>query len=80
MKRTVLLLFAFVAFPASVFCGDRHIAVERDEAVWVANLDGTGERKIAAEFFPRSRLMEVASHLTQRRNERKNTSIWTLSC
>ena len=52
MKRTILLLFALAASPASVFCGDRHIAFERDQAVWIANLDGTGEKKIADGIFP----------------------------
>src|SRR5881296_1436579 len=52
MVRTILLLFALAASPASVFCGDRHIAFERDQAVWIANLDGTGEKKIADGIFP----------------------------
>ena len=52
MKRTILLLFVLAAFPASVFCGNRHIAFERDQAVWIANLDGTGEKKIADGIFP----------------------------
>ena len=52
MKRTMLLLFALTASSASVFCSDRHIAFERDHAVWIANLDGTGEKKIADGIFP----------------------------
>ena len=52
MKRTILLLLALAAFPASVFCGGRQIAFERDQAVWIANLDGTGEKKIADGIFP----------------------------
>jgi len=52
MKRAILLLFALAAFCASVFCDDRHIAFERDQAVWIANLDGTGEKKIADGIFP----------------------------
>src|SRR5215470_14396261 len=52
MKRIILLLFAIAAFPASIFCRDRQIAFERDQAVWVANLDGTGEKKIADGIFP----------------------------
>ena len=48
----MLLLFALAASPASLFCGDRHIAFERDQAVWLANLDGTGEKKIADGIFP----------------------------
>jgi len=52
MKRTILLFFALAASSASVLCGDRHIAFERDQAVWIANLDGTGEKKIADGIFP----------------------------
>ena len=52
MKRTTLVLFALAALPASVFCGDRHIAFERNDAVYIANLDGTGEKKIADGIFP----------------------------
>jgi len=40
------------ASPASVFCGDRHIAFERNDAIYIANLDGTGEKKIADGIFP----------------------------
>src|SRR5262245_37230360 len=52
MKRKILVLFALAASSASVFCGDRQIAFERDQAVWIANLDGTGEKKIADGIFP----------------------------
>jgi TolB protein len=48
----ILLLFVLAAGPASVFCGDRHIAFERNDAVYIANLDGTEERKIAGGIFP----------------------------
>jgi hypothetical protein len=30
----------------------RQIAFERDSNVWVANLDGTGAKKLAAGAFP----------------------------
>jgi hypothetical protein len=52
MTRIILLLFSLAASPASVFCGDRHIAFERDQAVWIANFDGTDEKKIAQGIFP----------------------------
>jgi len=52
MKRKILVLFALAASSASVFCGDRQIAFERDQAVWIANLDGTGEKKGADGIFP----------------------------
>jgi TolB protein len=52
MKRMILLLFVLAASPASLFCGDRRIAFERDDAVYIANLDGTGEKKVADGIFP----------------------------
>ena len=52
MKRMILLLFALAVRPASVFCSDRQIAFERDQAVWIANFDGTNEKKIADGIFP----------------------------
>ena len=52
MKPIILLFFALAASSASVFCGDQNIAFERDQAVWIANLDGTGEKKIADGIFP----------------------------
>ena len=52
MIRIIVLLFAVAATPASVFSGDRHIAFERHDAIYIANLDGTGEKKIADGIFP----------------------------
>jgi len=52
MIRIIALLFAVAAFPASLFSGDRQIAFERKDAIYVANLDGTGEKKIAEGIFP----------------------------
>jgi hypothetical protein len=62
MKRMILgrprqsvhaiVAFALAASPASVFCGDRQIAFERDQAVWITNLDGMSEKKIADGIFP----------------------------
>lgn len=52
MNRVAVLLFALAISPPSVFCGDRHIAFERDQTVWIANLDGTNEKKIADGIFP----------------------------
>lgn len=48
----VVVAFSLAAFSAAVFCADRHIAFERDQAVWIANLDGTGEKKIADGALP----------------------------
>jgi hypothetical protein len=47
-----IVALALAASPASVFCGDRQIAFERDQAVWIANLDRPGEKKIADGIFP----------------------------
>jgi hypothetical protein len=52
MKRTSLLLLALSLSAASLFCDNRHIAFERDQAVWIANLDRTSEKKIADGIFP----------------------------
>jgi TolB protein len=52
MKEMIPLAFALAAFSATAYAGDRHIAFERDQAVWIANLDGTGEKKIADGIFP----------------------------
>jgi TolB protein len=43
------LLFAGATL---VGAAERHIAFERDDFVWIANLDGTGERKMAAGISP----------------------------
>jgi TolB protein len=43
------LWFACTVFAAA---GERHIAFERNDAVWIAKLDGTVEKKIADGIFP----------------------------
>src|SRR5947209_19372076 len=52
MKNVILFGPALIVSPASVFCGARHITFERNQAVWIAKLDGTGEKKIAEGIFP----------------------------
>src|SRR5262245_12635407 len=62
MKRTILgtarhsvrvvVVLALSLYPATLFCVGRQIAFERYQAVWIANLDGTGEKKIADGIFP----------------------------
>ena len=52
MKKNVLLAIAFASLGATAFAADRHIAFERNDAVYIANLDGTGEKKIANGIFP----------------------------
>jgi TolB protein len=52
MKRIMSLAVALAGFSATAFPADRPIAFERDNAVYVANLDGTNEKKIADGIFP----------------------------
>lgn len=52
MNRTIIFCFVLAGFSAPIFGDNRHIAFERDQAVWIANLDGSGEKKIAAGIFP----------------------------
>jgi len=52
MKKVLSLALALACLSATAFPADRHIAFERDQAVWIANLDGTGEKKIADGIFP----------------------------
>ena len=52
MKNTILLAFAVAGFGVTAFPADQRIAFERNDAVYIANLDGTGEKKIADGIFP----------------------------
>jgi dipeptidyl aminopeptidase/acylaminoacyl peptidase len=52
MKKIILLAFALASFSATAYPGDQHIAFERNDAVYIANLDGTREKKIADGIFP----------------------------
>ncbi len=52
MKGIILLAFSLAASSATAFSGERQIAFERNNAVYLANLDGTSERKIADGIFP----------------------------
>src|SRR5438046_1808715 len=52
MKNTILLTFAVAGFGVTAFPADQRIAFERNDAVYIANLDGTGEKKIADGIFP----------------------------
>ena len=53
MTKKILsqLLFLFLGASAAL-AGPQMIAFERKDAVWIANLDGTGEKKIADGIFP----------------------------
>jgi TolB protein len=48
-RLILALLFACTVFAA---VGERKIAFERNDAIWIAKLDGTGEKKIADGIFP----------------------------
>ena len=52
MRKLISFAFAFASFSAIAFTADRHIAFERNNAVYIANLDGTDEKKIADGIFP----------------------------
>jgi TolB protein len=52
MNRTALYLFVCVAFSATSNAEQRQIAYERGENVFVANVDGTHAKKIAAGALP----------------------------
>ena len=52
MKEIISLAVALAGFSGTAFPADRPIAFERDNAVYVANLDGTNEKKIADGIFP----------------------------
>jgi TolB protein len=52
MRKILLVGIALAASTASGICSDRHIAFERNNAVYIANLDGTNEKKIADGIFP----------------------------
>ncbi len=52
MNKLICFAFALASLPAISFSADRHIAFERNNAVYVANLDGTNEKKLADGIFP----------------------------
>jgi len=52
MKRSIWFVVALAGFCGTTFAADRRIAFERDNAVYVANLDGTNEKKLADGIFP----------------------------
>ncbi len=53
MNRKILSPALFVLFTAlAAFGATRTIAFERNGSVWIANLDGSGAKKIAAGALP----------------------------
>jgi len=52
MKTWPLLLLVLLACATFAVAAERHIAFERSDAIYVANLDGTDEKKITEGIFP----------------------------
>ena len=52
MKKIIALAFVLITSNIAAFAGEHRIAFERTDAVYVANLDGTAEKKIADGIFP----------------------------
>ena len=52
MRRVISVVVALASFSATAFPADRHVAFERNNSVYVANPDGTNEKKIADGIFP----------------------------
>src|SRR5438874_2845131 len=52
MKKIIALAFVLITSTIAAFAGEYRIAFERSDAVYVANLDGTAEKKIADGIFP----------------------------
>ena len=52
MKKIIALALVLVISNVAAFAGERRIAFERSDAIYVANLDGTAEKKIADGIFP----------------------------
>ena len=52
MKKIIALALVLVISTVVAFAGERRIAFERSDAVYVANLDGTAEKQIADGIFP----------------------------
>jgi hypothetical protein len=52
MREIVCIAITLAGFSATAFPTDRHMAFERNNAVYVANPDGTNEKKIADGIFP----------------------------
>ena len=52
MRKMVFFAFALASLSATAFPADRHIAFERNGAAYIANPDGTAEKKIADGIFP----------------------------
>jgi TolB protein len=51
-KKILSLILSLLFGAASSFAARQMIAFERNQAIWIANLDGTNEKKIADGIFP----------------------------
>jgi TolB protein len=52
MKLCASLFALLISGAAMATAADRRIAFERNDAIWIANLDGTAEKKIADGVLP----------------------------
>jgi TolB protein len=52
MNKIILFVLALASLALTTFPADRQIAFERNDAVWIANLGGSGEKKVADGIFP----------------------------
>jgi TolB protein len=52
MREIISLGFALASLSVSAFSADQRIAFERNDGVYIANLDGTNEKKLADGIFP----------------------------
>ncbi len=52
MKKIIALALILVISTVAAFAGERRIAFERSDAIYVANLDGTAEKEVADGIFP----------------------------
>src|SRR3954453_542654 len=52
VRKTIFVAFTLASLSVTALPADRHIAFERTDAVYIANLDGTNEKKIADGIFP----------------------------
>jgi TolB protein len=52
MRKIICAAITLAGFSSTAFPADRQIAFERNDAVYIANLDGANEKKIADGIFP----------------------------
>ncbi len=52
MRKIILFAIVVILSTTGGVDASRKLAFERDNAVWIANLNGTGEKKIANGIFP----------------------------